>query len=311
MRRLIIIAVSALIIQVGLIVFLNSATVDYQPFAPERKLITFDPSLVDEMLISGPADEQVRIIREEGSWRLPNLFNAPAESRRVEAVLAKLAAQQKGLAVATSSGAWKRFEVADNTFNRRLQLFQDGRMLGDIYIGTAAGFQQSHARVNGENSIHTITISGFDLEPESQSWLDRSMLRLATDDISAVTFDDFELRRDDAGSFSLAPPHQGEAVVAEQAESLFTTIADLMIESVADPAFETGTEGAEPALDFIVKTGEGSTLSYDFVAGEDQWYILTRSDLPFTFRTYAWIVEELQSFTRHKLTGEESGARSP
>jgi len=88
----------------------------------------------DQIVIESKSAESTRIVlkKKEGTWVLPDAYDAPAASARVSSLLDRLVALKRGLPIATSESALRRFKVVDGDFERRLVLRAGDRLLGDL-----------------------------------------------------------------------------------------------------------------------------------------------------------------------------------
>src|ERR1700693_3170768 len=93
----------------------------------------------DQIVIESKSAESTRIVlkKKEGTWVLPDAYDAPAESARVSSLLDRLVALKRGLPIATSESALRRFKVVDGDFERRLVLRAGDRLLGTVYFGSS------------------------------------------------------------------------------------------------------------------------------------------------------------------------------
>jgi len=99
----------------------------------QQPLLAVNVDSIDRVVINGP-DQQATLFRSSGNWQLPKLDNLPV-SDNLDAVLKKLAQLKRGWPVTTSQSSHERFDVAEDKFQRRIQLYQGDKQLGDLLLG--------------------------------------------------------------------------------------------------------------------------------------------------------------------------------
>ena len=93
----------------------------------------FDVASLDALQITDAKDNKLRLSRSPTGWQAAA---SPADTVKVEALLEKLQGLQTAWPVATSADAQTRFEVADDKFQRRLQLYTGETLVavGDLWV---------------------------------------------------------------------------------------------------------------------------------------------------------------------------------
>ena len=149
------------------------------------KLLELVPADVAELHIDSPT-ESIVIQRSDAGWQADEL---PADAIKVNALLEKLAALPAAWPVAQSEATAQRFEVADNRYQRKVQLLNSqDEMIASFYLGTSPGFQKVHARNADVKDIYSVSLSNFELPTDLTSWFDKTLLALsATPDKVVVT----------------------------------------------------------------------------------------------------------------------------
>src|SRR5579863_3265 len=78
---------------------------------------------------------RIELAKKDGQWILPTAYDAPADSNRVGTLLDHLATLKRGLPIATTEAALRRFKVVDDDFERRVVLGAGGKTLSTVYFG--------------------------------------------------------------------------------------------------------------------------------------------------------------------------------
>lgn len=271
---------------------------------PAAPLLSVSIAAVDRMVISDGDNEAV-IVRAavdtaagnpgDGGWQLPGLGELPADSARSSAALSRLAAVQTGWPVTTTAASHQRFEVADDNFQRRVQLYSDGDLAADLLLGTSPGFRKVHLRRTGESSVYAVELSTFELPAGDNDWLDKSLLaspeatRIEGADLSIERVGD-DWRRPGAGN------NAGESEPATANGELASALTGLEVTGLAAATTELPQQ---PVKAFVISGPDGYSRRLEFFR-TDQDYLVKEagSDRVFTVSQYDF----------EQITGEADAA---
>jgi hypothetical protein len=91
--------------------------------------------------------------------------------------LDKIVALRAPWPIATSGSSASRFEVAEDNYQRHVELLDgDDDVLAEFFLGTSPGYQRVHARVADSSDIFSVELSNFELSANLDSWMDKSLL---------------------------------------------------------------------------------------------------------------------------------------
>ena len=235
-----------------------------------QPLLPVAASAIDRIVVSD-AGSQATVVRQDGAWVLSG-SHLPASASKVADILQRLEQTATEWPVTTTRSSHKRFEVSEEAFQRRVQLFQGDRQVAEFYLGTSPGFRKVHLRRAAEDEVYAVTLNTFDLPAGEDAWLDHSLL--AVTDPTRIVGPDYTLEESADGVWSLA----GDEAAAEtgntplddeQARQLVSAFANLRVQSVADgvPDPETGK-----GISVEVETADGS-YRYHFHQDEAGYYV--------------------------------------
>lgn len=235
-----------------------------------QPLLPVAANAIDRVVVSDAAS-QATVIRQDGAWVLPGT-QLPANASKVADILQRLEQTATEWPVTTTQGSHERFEVGEEAFQRRVQLFSGDEKVAEFYLGTSPGFRKVHLRRATENAVYAVTLNTFDLPAGDDAWLDHSLL--AVTDPTRIVGPDYTLAESADGVWSLAgeeaAPETGNASLDdEQARQLVSAFANLRVQSVADriPDAETGQ-----GMSVEVETADGS-YRYHFHQDEAGYYV--------------------------------------
>jgi len=154
--------------------------------------INEQPALLDATALGGSGlnlqindtdGNQARLEKLDDGWQLAS--GLPADATKIDVLLARLTNLSLGWPVSTNADLHERFEVADDNFQRKLTLTNDGGET-TLYFGTSPGYQQVHARGDSD-SVFAVKVANHEMPAVADDWLDKSLLR-ATGDVSSVAW---------------------------------------------------------------------------------------------------------------------------
>lgn len=243
-----------LILQLGIIVALYGSGDGGTP-SPEA-FLALSVSDIEEVHISD-GDKDVQLRRDNTTWTVAGL---PADASRVQPLLAALR-QDPGFRIADSRSAATRFAVAEDHFERRIDL-RSAEVEARVYLGNAPSFGKTHARRDGEDAVYALDLNSFDAPADLNSWLDRSLLARPNPASLALYGSRFD-RRDEGWE-----QDDGTPVDSEVLEPLLDALARLQVSGVAEAG---ATEGdSEETLQLTV---DGSELRLLHDSDGDRYFL--------------------------------------
>ncbi len=173
-----------LIVQLVLWLFLQSSNAG----SVEEPRALLDASLLEgsglNLEIDDAEGNTATLKKLDDGWQLAS--GLPADAAKADELLAKLAGLTLGWPASTNADAHQRFEVAENNFQRKLQLTSAERE-STLYFGTSPGYQQVHARGEGD-SVFAVKVANHEMPALTDDWLDKSVLK-AVGDVSSMSWD--------------------------------------------------------------------------------------------------------------------------
>lgn len=250
-----------------------------------------------EALVAGFAQESVERIaitdgegtsntltRENDGWRLES--GLPAEGGKVATLLAALTGGDPGYAIATSDSAAERFQVADDDFERRIELTGDGDTRV-VYLGTSPAFRKIHARRAGEASVFVIELNSYDAPTADGGWLDRSLL--AAEDLSTLELYGVRYRLDGDNWVR----DDGTEVNPEAMEELVSALSRLQVSGLATGDDDEDIAAAGEALRITLGEGDAATRLTVLDNPDLERYYLSSDRFDPVFNTSALDAERL------------------
>jgi len=247
----------------------------------------------DSLRVSDGDGASARIARSDDGWPLAG-SGLPVAPGRVATLLAALEADP-GWPVAQSRSARARFAVAEDAFERRLELLAGDDVLATVFLGTAPGFRQVHARAAGSDAIYSIDFNAYDAPADDSGWLDRGLAAIPGP--TAVRWDGHRLERGDDGWRV-----DGEAVEDGSADDLVRALEGLQVTAVAEAPAADST-----ARTLVVDSGERA-VELTLIAGDELHWLKSSAWAPwFTISRYDHdrIADSLEALLASEAASEE------
>ncbi len=320
MKRWIRILVGVLAVQAALYLFLS-----YQDFnaskAPKAEaLLTLNLDKTDKIWVE-EAGKKVELLRKDGKWILPELFNFPVSAEKISQIFKKIMDEKKGYPAGNTKVAAKQFEVTDEKFERKVTFFAADKVENTLYLGSSPSFHKVYARVNQEDKTYSIELNTFEVPTAAMEWVDRDVYKVDRTKVAQIRFPDFALQR------------EGTALILSELkadETTNTTEVDAFLSKLANPFFEevlsTGAyETDAKLLEYTVVNEDKSERVYTYFgmkAGakavkdakaadskkENEFAVLKVSDLPYYFSLRKMRVDELLKMNRTQFIQKKSAS---
>ncbi|MBU2979135.1 DUF4340 domain-containing protein [Alteromonas sp. C1M14] len=292
-KFLVILLVAQIILSLGIPLSSKDMTAKSVPV----NLLTFDEDSVDKLIISGPDDSHVQLANIDGRWVLPQKQNFPANTAKVEQLLAQLSTTQVTHPVATSKSAQKRFHVSDNTFERRITLKAADKTLTQVYLGSSAAMQQVHARTDKSDDIYAIKMATYTIPVDSNDWVDKSLVQIDKSAITDLTVNGLGIQRstvsapeasepNEHAEPGLSPAWEAPTLAANKkldndgVNTLVGLIANIQYDAVLGKDNKAEYHLSTPLLSLTVTTDKQDDIDYQIGKDDNDRYILKVSTRP-------------------------------
>ncbi|RMG34633.1 MAG: DUF4340 domain-containing protein [Gammaproteobacteria bacterium] len=281
-----------LAVQLGLALWLAQRGDPLAAARPDTPLVRADATRADRLVIADK-DGEVEVRAKDGRWTLPGHFDAPVKKSRVEDLLKRLATVRLGYPVATSAEARKRFEVAEDAFARKVELYQGDKLLARLWLGTSSGVRRTYVRPDGEKAVYLVDLESWDFPARPTGWLDQDLVHKDLDGLQAIGLD-YGLRlvaekEKDATKWRAEGLKPGAKLKKGAAASLVNALEGLRVDGIlgtqAKP--EWGQDAPLRTLVLKAKGGE-STWVFSKEKGEKEAYVLKTSGRPWYFHLETW-----------------------
>ncbi len=301
MSKTVAILSTMLVVQIGLTFGLSYFESERAKEAT-KKLITADLSQVTEIDFETKSKATLKLVRDKGQWVLPEFHNFPASKETVDLLLEKFKSISRGWPVATTEDALSRFKLKADDFEEKVTLKSNSANLVTLLLGSTAGHNKLHVRLDNENEIHTVEVPLRQVSPNKEDWIDRSAVELDTEKITAVQLPNFSLVR--KGKEWLID-YAGKSVVLDDtsANDVLTAAGGINISEVLGTEDKPEYGLATPVFQYEVTMKDGAKLVYKFgkLSGGN-FFVLKQPKGEFYLKVDPWFLDRVRNEAPEALT---------
>ena len=258
----------------------------------QTALLDTDPAQVNRITIISEDGKQAVLSKTDDRWQLPEYHQLPANESKVQQALAALTSNNRGWPVATTDSGRERFKVLDDKFHKKIILAGAEESLKTLYLGTSPGYRQVHTRLAGEDEVYAVKLNGYELSPQSDAWLDKTLLQ-TKGEITSLQGPDFNLQKTDG----VWKPDVGAGEVdSDELAKITGTLSRLRVNAAENkPATNVDYE-------LTLKTAD-NILAYRFFKQDENHYV-TRDDYLQAFKINQVDYEKIVGQTANQLVRE-------
>lgn len=248
----------------------------------------------------------------DGDWIFEDRPEVALDTDRLTELVASVTSLPPALPVATSERSRAQLDVADDDFQRRVQLFAGEERLLSLFVGTSPGYRKAHVRHEGEDAIVAAPLSVHTLPVDRDDWIDATALALpevALADVESIKTDAWTLTQHNDTTWQLDRTDGVSTDASDtdtwqtSAETLVNALTSLRViglapDDVTGELDETGDAVVEPEVSHTLRVtlADGEPVEFSFAKLTDDRYRVTRNDHPVAYlvssATYRQIVTD-------------------
>lgn len=278
--------------------------------AAGKKLIEADLSKVDQIVLEKKGGKEKVVLRKTNdNWTLPDHYNFGASKESVDRLIEKLKGLSAGWPVATTDDAASRFKVAGDDFEERVVLKSGNNDLATALIGSSAGFNKVHLRLDKHNEIYSVEIPSKEVSTSFGDWIDREAVAMERDDIQEVVLPQLTLARK-GKEFEISYDGKSAPLDSGSAGEVLENVAGVSISAVLgiDEKPEYGL--SEPVLTYSVSLKNKNVLNYRFGKLKDtNFYVLKKPVGDAYLKIDSWFVDRIRELSPAALVAKSEQLR--
>jgi hypothetical protein len=281
-------------------------------------LANFKAADVVGLSISDADGNQMELSKKGDGWVLPQAGDFPADGDKITPLLDKIEGIKTNRLVTRTEASQKRLKVADDDFNRLLELTLSDGSSHKLYLGSSAGASATHVRADSESEVFlTGDLTAFDANAQASAWIDALFFSLPATATVSLTLEnqngtfEFEKQGETWAMRGLA----NDEVLKESEVTRLVNLASAVRMTEPIGQEEQATFGlAEPLATVTLKTADKTyVLKVGAKNEEDNSYVMSSSESPYFVRVAqftgdAFVTPTRDSFLEPPPTAEPEGA---
>ena len=310
------ILVVLLVLQVGLAAVVlwprRATTEGSQSLFPE-----LETNRVVRVTITGSDGGQIEMAKEGADWVLPEADDYPVQSSQVSALLVKIAGLQTGQPVTETSSSHEQLGVAEDAFERMVELELDDGTRYTLFVGTSPSYGATHVRAGGQDEVYlTTNLTSYDVGVLATDWVDPTYFSVQQDQVARLSLEnqngEFTFIRMASGGelapaqeiWSMADLAEGETLNTTAVETLLSRAASVTMQQPlgTEEKPEYGMDNPTAVVTLLTESEEEGTDNYTLRVGakdpDDGSYVVISSESPYYVRVSEYSVQSLVENTR-------------
>jgi len=241
------------------------------------------------------ATGQVQLAKGQSGWVLPQADDYACQASKVQPLLDKLVALKADRLVAQTSASHKRLKVADQDYERSIEFELADGTRHKLYLGTSAGYQTTHVRVQGKDEVYLASgLSVTDASAQASGWVDPIYLSVPQDQVTALMVENrnghFEMEKNEAGAWTLKGLAPGETANASNIQSLVSRAASIVLTQPLGKKEQDayGLKTPKAVITLQSRDQAGAVKTYSLRVGaqdeKDNSFVVISSESPYFVR---------------------------
>ncbi|MGA9351413.1 MAG: DUF4340 domain-containing protein [Anaerolineae bacterium] len=257
---------------------------------------------ITRLTISDETGKQIKLAKGLGDWVLPEADDYPCLENKVPQFLEKIVALKTNRLVTQTPASHKRLKVADDTFERQIELELADGTTHRLYLGTSPSYGATHVRADSQDEVYLASLLASDAGVNASNWVDTLYFSVAQDQIAALTLQNengrFEFEKDDAGTWTMKDLAIDETLNENNVTSLVNRVSSVqMLRPLGkEPQDDYGLETPNAVVTVETRDDEGNTKTYTIRVGakddEDNSYVVISSESPYYVRMSEYTVKD-------------------
>lgn len=259
-----------LFLAVGLFTWNSSQTHQYS----EQVVFADDLSDIDEIIISDNKTD-ILIKKSLNNWVLPEHNNLPVDKSKYQSLISKLSDIKLSWPVSTSSTSIKRFEVANDNYQKKITLKSNGDIKDVLYLGTSPSFKKVHARLNEQTEVYAVNFNNYDAPVEFKSWFDNTLLSVK-EQPKEIKTSSYQLVNQN-GMWVVPNKKNGKVEKQDVLRDIVSTVTNIKAEDIAKKEEVQKIKNTKPAT-LIEVTTDNINKKYELYKLKEKTFIRAGGD---------------------------------
>jgi hypothetical protein len=277
---------------------------------------------VTRLTIHDGSGQQVQLAKVPAGWVLSQADDYPCQATKVSSMLSKLVVLKTDRPVTQTEGSLKRLKVADQSYERLVELELSDGSRSQFYLGVPGGSGATHVRLQGRVEVYLATgLAVADVPALASGWVDTLYFSVPPEQVQALTVQNkggtLDFEKDQAGAWTLKGLAAGEKANVSAIQTLLSqaTAVSLLqpLGKTEQASYGLKTPGAVVTLQTRDQAGAAKTITLRVgtPSAQDGSYVLSSSASPYYVRAAAYTVQDLVNKARNDYLQLPTPAPAP
>jgi hypothetical protein len=273
------------------------------PKAKETTLPQMDTSDVTAIMTVNHGDT-VRLERTDNGWMLTQPLEWPVNSAYMKQAMRQIADMRIETEVTSNPGRFAEFGVDDNGLHVTLAA---GEKTVDLILGNPAPVSgNSYARLAQDSTTYQVRGNPKStFSRKADSWRDRSIVTIPSDQIIRFAMDGLQLKRDQGQPWKLTAPVVNDSIDTPQLQRRFDTVARLSANEFASAEEAAKADWNLSKESFEVESVNGTVQQIHFLKADDNRFFVRRNGEPTTYYVPKTTHDRIFVDLRKEILGEK------
>jgi hypothetical protein len=258
---------------------------------------------ITSLVIWDDQGKTIRLAKTASGWVLPEAGDFPADTAKITPVTVKLAGLKTGRLVAQNEANFKRLQVADDTFQRKIEIGTAGGAPRILYLGSSAGGRATHMRLGDGKDVYIgADLTAYDVNADAASWINAGYVEVPQADITSLTLANangqFVFEKNAQGQWTMQGLRPGEVFSTNNFSTVLTYASSIRMTKPLGRTDESTYGMAQPSAVVTLKTTTGGqeqtrTLTIGARDAVDSSYVIKWSESPYFVKVADYSVKDL------------------
>jgi len=256
------------------------------------------------LTITDAQDRTITLARVDGNWVLPEAGGYPAEDEAVTTLVGEIAGLRTDRLVTQTAASHKRLEVAEDEFQRRIDVELADGTTQRLYVGNSPSWRAAHVRADGQDEVYlTSDLTAQDVGVEATAWVDPVYFSVERDQIVRLTIENAQGSLDlvkEGETWTLEGLPAGETLDETKLNGLLSRVTSVSLREPLgkDDAAAYGLDDPLAVVTIYLDDGSSQALRVGSQDPEDNSYVVLASSSDYYVRVNEYSV---QSFVEYGL----------
>ena len=220
-----------------------------------------EPNVIAVTIADGEG-KSIRIARDPFGCVLSDADDYPCAKNRLPDFLRRVVPLTTASLVTDTAGSHARLNVAEDNFERTIELELAGGARHKFYLGTSPRGRSGHARLDGQDEVYLAPgLSAFDAPVREDAWVDPVYFSVPQDQVTSVAVENesgaITVEKDESGDWQTKDNESGQTLDQAKVGNMVRSASSIRLSRPLGKEELDSYGLKEPTTVVTVRTGSG------------------------------------------------------